>query len=215
MQNKDIQYFTGHGRIEYNTPQWLYESLDKEFGFTVDGAASANNAKCKKFWTIEDNSLLKDWTDEVVFLNPPYGKGVTSQWVKKAYYESKKGATVAMVVPVRADAKWWHDYAMKAEVRLFRNRLNFDNTHGAVHYAPFATAILVFRPYQHALVSLPEIQKTRPQNAVETGQNIGQHTQVEMPNLCNVCESRGVSDCDLKQGSVACWAWLVRHFNRA
>ena len=119
--------------------------------------ASADNAKCKRYWSATDDGLSKDWTDEVVWLNPPYGKGVTTKWVAKAYRESKCGATVVMVVPVRADAKWWHDYAMKAEVRLFRNRLNFDNDHGAKHYAPFATAVLVFRPYQFRLVSMPEV----------------------------------------------------------
>lgn len=45
--------------------------------------------------------------------------------------------------------------------------------------------------------------------------NAPQHTQVEMPNLCNVCDSRGIGDCDNKQGSMACWQWLVRHFNHA
>ena len=157
MENRDIKYFTGHGRIEYNTPQWLFEALNMEFGFTVDGAASADNTKCKRFWSKDNSALDKDWTDELVFLNPPYGKGITSEWIRKSYLESKKGATVVMVVPVRADAKWWHDYAMKGEVRLFRNRLNFQNTHGAKHYAPFATAVIVFRPYQFKLVSMPEV----------------------------------------------------------
>jgi site-specific DNA-methyltransferase (adenine-specific) len=157
MKDRDIKYFTGHGRIEYNTPQWLFDALNMEFGFTVDGAASSDNAKCKRYWSKEDDALAKDWTDEVVFLNPPYGKGITTKWICKAYLESKKGATVVIVVPVRADAKWWHDYAMKGEVRLFRNRLNFANDHGANHYAPFATAIIVFRPYQYRLVSMPEV----------------------------------------------------------
>lgn len=157
MCERDMGYFHGHGRIEYNTPQWLFDALNVEFGFTVDAAAAKNNAKCKRYWSAEDDGLAKDWADEVVWVNPPYGKGITTKWVAKAYHESKRGATVVMVVPVRADAKWWHDYAMKAEVRLFRNRLNFDNDHGAKHYAPFATAVLVFRPYQYRLVSMPEV----------------------------------------------------------
>ena len=158
MCERDMDYFHGHGRIEYNTPQWLFDALNVEFGFTVDAAAAKGNSKCKRYWSAEDDGLSKDWTDEVVWVNPPYGKGITTKWVAKAYHESKRGATVVMVVPVRADAKWWHDYAMKAEVRLFRNRLNFDNDHGAKHYAPFATAVLVFRPYQYRLVSMPEVK---------------------------------------------------------
>lgn len=154
-----MDYFHGHGRIEYNTPQWLFHALNMEFGFTLDAAASKDNAKCKRYYTAEDDGLSKNWTDEVVWVNPPYGKGITAKWLAKAYRESKRGATVVMVVPVRADAKWWHDYAMKGEVRLFRNRLNFDNDYGAKHYAPFATAVVVFRAYQFALVSLPEVSE--------------------------------------------------------
>ena len=43
MCDRDMDYFHGHGRIEYNTPQWLFDALDVEFGFTVDAAASADN----------------------------------------------------------------------------------------------------------------------------------------------------------------------------
>lgn len=157
MSKGDMDYFHGHGRIEYNTPQWLFDALNAEFKFTLDAAASKANAKCKRFYTMEDDGLSKDWTDEVVWLNPPYGKGITAKWLAKAYAESKKGATCVLIIPVRADAKWWHDYAMKGEVRLFRNRLNFDNDHGAKHYAPFATAVVVFRAYQFRLTSMPEV----------------------------------------------------------
>lgn len=157
MSKKDLNYFHSHGRIEYNTPQWLFDALNVEFGFTLDAAASKDNTKCNKYFSIENDGLSQDWEDEVVWLNPPYGKGITAKWLKKAYLESKRGATVVVIVPVRADSKWWHDYAMKGEIRLFRNRINFDNNHDATHYAPFATAVIVFRPYQHALVSLQEI----------------------------------------------------------
>lgn len=159
MPKRDMDYFHGHGRIEYNTPQWLFHALDMEFKFTLDAAASKENAKCKRFYTVDDDGLSKDWTDETVWVNPPYGKGITAKWLAKAYTESKKGATVVMVVPVRADAKWWHDYAMKGEIRLFRNRLNFDNNYGVKHYAPFATAVIVFRGYQFKLISMPEVSE--------------------------------------------------------
>jgi len=33
------------------TPQWLYDELHKEFNFTLDPCASADNAKCDKFYT--------------------------------------------------------------------------------------------------------------------------------------------------------------------
>ena len=152
-------HFHSHGRIEYTTPQWLFDALDSEFGFTLDAAADSKNAKCKEYYSAESDGLTKDWSDAVVWCNPPYGKGITAAWVKKGYEASRLGATVVMLVPVRADAKWWHDYAMKGEIRMFRNRLNFGNEYGVRSYAPFASAIIVFRPANFALLSLPEVSE--------------------------------------------------------
>ena len=78
---------------------------------------------------------------------------------QKVLSSQPRGATVVMLVPVRADAKWFHDYAMKGEVRLFRNRLNFNNDHGAKWYAPFASAVVVFRPANFALTSFPDVKE--------------------------------------------------------
>ena len=39
------------------TPDPLYLSLHAEFGFTVDLAASRENAKCGRFYTRADNAL--------------------------------------------------------------------------------------------------------------------------------------------------------------
>ena len=57
MCERDMDYFYGHGRIEYNTPQWLFDALNVEFGFTVDAAAAKDNAKCKRYWSAEDDGL--------------------------------------------------------------------------------------------------------------------------------------------------------------
>ena len=52
MSKGDMNYFHGHGRIEYNTPQWLFDALNAEFKFTLDAAASKANAKCKRFYSM-------------------------------------------------------------------------------------------------------------------------------------------------------------------
>ena len=46
---------------EWATPQWLFNSLNKEFGFTLDPCALPSNAKCEKYFTPQDNGLLQDW----------------------------------------------------------------------------------------------------------------------------------------------------------
>ena len=58
----------------WGTPQWLFDALDKEFGFTLDPCSDGTNAKCAKFYSIHDSGLLKDWGTETVFMNPPFSR---------------------------------------------------------------------------------------------------------------------------------------------
>jgi site-specific DNA-methyltransferase (adenine-specific) len=57
---------------------------------------------------------------------------------------------VVCLVPARTDTQWWHEYAMKSEIRFIKGRLKFGD---AENSAPFPSAIVVFRPKTFALVS--------------------------------------------------------------
>lgn len=128
---------------EWATPQWLFDQFDAEFHFTVDVCSTDENAKCPKHYTRREDGLLQDWAGEVAWMNPPYGKAI-SAWMRKAYTESLRGATVVCLVPSRTDTAWWHNYAMKAsEIRYLRRRIKFG---GCANSAPFPSAVVVFRP---------------------------------------------------------------------
>ncbi len=132
----------------WGTPQWLFDALDKEFGFTLDPCSDGTNAKCERFFSIHDSGLLKDWGTDTVFMNPPYSQ--CEEWMRKAYGAAQEGATVVCLVPARTDTEWWHRYAMKGEIRLLKGRLKFgDATNGA----PFPSAVIVFRPRTFQLVA--------------------------------------------------------------
>jgi phage N-6-adenine-methyltransferase len=135
---------------EWATPQFLFDALDAEFGFTLDPCATHQNAKCKRFYTKADNGLTQNWNDEVVFMNPPYGRQIGA-WRKKAYESSLSGALVVCLLPARTDTNWWHKYAMRGEVRFFKGRLKFGNSQNS---APFLSAIVILRP-QHGRVYIP------------------------------------------------------------
>jgi phage N-6-adenine-methyltransferase len=130
------------------TPQWLFEALNKEFGFTLDPCTDGTNAKCEKFFTPTENGLLRDWGTDVVFMNPPYSE--VDDWMRKAYGSALEGATVVCLIPARTDTRWWHEYCMKAEIRFIRGRLKFGDADAG---APFPSAIVVFRPREFKLVS--------------------------------------------------------------
>ncbi len=130
------------------TPQWLFDALNKEFGFTLDPCSDGTNAKTEKFFSIYDSGLLKDWGTETVFMNPPYSE--CKKWMQKAYGAAQEGATVVCLVPARTDTEWWHRFAMKGEIRLLRGRLKFGDAKSA---APFPSAIIVFRPREFKMVA--------------------------------------------------------------
>lgn len=67
---------------EWSTPQDFFDTLNKEFRFTLDPAATKENAKCEKFFTASDDGLKQSWAGERVFVNPPYGR-VIGKWVEK------------------------------------------------------------------------------------------------------------------------------------
>lgn len=122
------------------TPQGVFDELDQEFGFTLDVCASAENAKCARFFTEEDDALSKEWKG-VCFMNPPYGYGIGA-WVRKAYESALEGVTVVCLLPARTDTAWFHDYCLKGEVRFIRGRLKFE---GGRWNAPFPSCIVIFR----------------------------------------------------------------------
>ncbi len=142
MQRLDAMFGVAD-RTDWATPPAFFAGLDKEFGFTLDVAASPHNAKCARYFTREDDGIHQDWSGEVCWCNPPYGREIP-KWVRKAAEEARRGVTTVMLIPARTDTSWWHDYIDgKAEVRFVRGRITFV---GAEHPAPFPSAVVIFRP---------------------------------------------------------------------
>jgi phage N-6-adenine-methyltransferase len=128
--------------VEWYTPQDFFDDLNSEFGFELDVCATAENAKCPKFFTKGDDGLSREWTG-ICWMNPPYGREI-GKWVKKAYDSSLSGATVVCLVPARTDTKWFQDYCLRyGEIRFVRGRLKFG---GCENPAPFPCAVVIFRP---------------------------------------------------------------------
>ena len=126
----------------WSTPNDFFDKLNDEFHFTLDPCSTHGNAKCYKHFTEEENGLLQDWGNEVVFCNPPYGRQI-KDWVKKSYEESQKGnTTVVMLIPARTDTIYFHEYIYhKAEIRFIKGRLKFGN---AKNSAPFPSMVVIF-----------------------------------------------------------------------
>lgn len=129
--------------IEYETPDEIFEPLALEFGITLDVAATNKNAKCKNYFTAEDNGLLKDW-DGVCWMNPPYGR-VMKKWVEKAYNEYLKGNTIICLLPARTNTNWWHEFIIpNAEIRFIKGQVKFK---GFKRCLWMPMAIVIFKPF--------------------------------------------------------------------
>ena len=114
-----------HAREDWETPDSIFKPLEAEFDIVIDVCASEHNKKCSLRYTIEENGLLQDWSQwHACWMNPPFGR--QSVWVKKAYTESLRGATVVCLLPARTNTNWWHDFCMKGTVRFLRGRPIFE-----------------------------------------------------------------------------------------
>ena len=144
MDSKTQKTLFSSKSMEWETPQKFYNQLNDRYSFTLDPCATESTAKCEKYFTESDDGLSQDWGGNVVFMNPPYGRAISS-WIKKAYEESRKNNTVVVcLIPARTDTKYWHNYCMKAhEINFIKGRLKFG---GSKNAAPFPSAVIVFRP---------------------------------------------------------------------
>lgn len=126
----------------WSTPQWLFDELNKEFGFQIDVCADADNTKCEKFYTAEDDGLLMPW-GKVNWCNPPYGNRI-KDWLQKAVREQANGNTTVVLIPSRTDTRWFHEFALgrDCEIRFIKGRLRFG---GSTENAPFPSMLLIYR----------------------------------------------------------------------
>jgi len=141
---KNLKTMLSSEDMTWETPQKFFDELNSEFNFTLDPCATTETAKCKKFYTKEDDGLSKDWTDEKVFCNPPYGSAIKN-WVKKC---SEEKALVVMLIPARTDTKYFHEYIYNkpnVEIRFIKGRLKFGGKQKGSGSAPFPSMLAIFK----------------------------------------------------------------------
>ncbi len=126
---------------EWETPQELFNQLDKIWDFTLDVCATHANAKCRRYYTKKNNGLEQEWKG-ICWMNPPYGREI-KPWIEKAYHESRKaGCIVVGLLPARTDTRWFHDYIYeKAKINFIKGRVKFV---GGKSSAPFPSMIVIW-----------------------------------------------------------------------
>ncbi|MCX1812259.1 phage N-6-adenine-methyltransferase [Escherichia coli] len=95
-----------HDKDCWQTPLWLFDALDIEFGFWLDSAASDKNALCAHWLTEADDALNSEWVSHgAIWNNPPYSN--IRPWVEKAAEQCiQQRQTVVMLVPEDMSVGW-------------------------------------------------------------------------------------------------------------
>lgn len=112
---------------DWETPQELFDRLDRVHHFTLDPCSTHENAKCEKHYTVEEDGLAQSWEGETVFCNPPYGRNL-GEWVRKCADESKH-AEIVLLIPARTDTRYFHEYIYRkpgVRIEFLRGRLKFE-----------------------------------------------------------------------------------------
>jgi site-specific DNA-methyltransferase (adenine-specific) len=127
---------------EWGTPQALYDELNRRYHFELDPCATDSNHKCERYFTKEQDGLSQSWGGYRVFCNPPYGRQI-GQWVKKCAEHGKEHLAV-MLIPVRTDTQWFHEYIYNkpnVDIEFIKRRIRFSNTSCD---APFPSMVVIF-----------------------------------------------------------------------
>lgn len=123
---------TAEPKQNWRTPPELFELLDEEFHFVIDGAADESNHLCDLWF---GPGSLPGWNDALgisggsgntIFVNPPYSKEGNPLWAAK-FAEWGKDNTVVALINVATSNRWWFKHVVQEarEIRFLVGRVPF------------------------------------------------------------------------------------------
>ena len=129
----------GKGRAQnWRTPVALFETLHREFEFTMDGASEPGNGLLPLCSTVESPV---SWAGHHVFCNPPWSN-------IRPFVEMAPQARLAVfLVPARTNVAWFHRaLELGATPRFFPKRpcVELPGHPGTGHNSPVDCMFLVF-----------------------------------------------------------------------
>lgn len=154
---------------EWHTPQALFDTLNRDFGFTLDAAARRENSKCSRYLCPPDDAPSTDrcvgvdglttrWSGERVWCNPPYNRE-TGKWAIKAYREvfllPDPAELAVLLLPAHTGPAWFHSAIWDkdihgprrgVQVRFLQGRIKFEGPHADGSPARFDSMLVIMKP---------------------------------------------------------------------
>ena len=135
FSSQDDQHFTPLSFLER-----LFEFSGEIHLDPCSNSLENPNVPALSHYTEALDGLSQAWVGKV-YVNPPYGRGL-SKWVDKAIeeYESKRASEIYILVPARTDTQWHKALDNYARCYL-TGRLKFLNPANKGNSAPFPSVI--------------------------------------------------------------------------
>jgi site-specific DNA-methyltransferase (adenine-specific) len=130
MMNGNMKNRNTNSGNQWETPEYIYDPLNKEFNFDFDPCPLRPEEEI----TPETDGLLTEWGG-CNFINPPYKPAKLKEaFIMKAIEESKKGKTCVLLIPAATDTVIYHEHIVPnaKEIRFLKGRVKFKgfNTKG-------------------------------------------------------------------------------------
>ena len=131
------------GSDDWRTPYRLFRNLHREFGFSMDGAATKHDTLLPRF---TDDIHNQSWVGERVFCNPPYSD------TKTFLIKASEADLAVFLIPYRPHTIYWLKHIFTNplchEIRILHRAVKYlppAGRRGDVLRSPFASAIVIFK----------------------------------------------------------------------
>lgn len=123
------KYNFGQKRNDYMSPPELVKKALNEKNkdlFDCDVCCSKKNIPAIHYFVDGQTDGLNTPWYKLNWCNPPFD--VCAKWIKKAYEEQQNGNETIMLIPVRTETKYWHDYILfnpKVKIQWLKKGYSF------------------------------------------------------------------------------------------
>jgi len=115
-------------RDEWQTPAWLFNILNAQYGFTFDCCANEENRKCERYSSDFLNVVERDVANDVCWMNPPFSKAY--EMFQHFFEVCKRG--VAIYRCDNMETKVWQDVIFPHATWIFipATRIQYEGLQG-------------------------------------------------------------------------------------
>jgi len=112
-------------RDDWETPQWLYDHLNKQYNFQFDCCANKENTKCNNFTS--EFQLYTNFNNFICWMNPPFSKA----FEMFEHFIKIKAKGVCIYRCDNMETKVWQMILKHCDwIHIFPSRINYEGKEG-------------------------------------------------------------------------------------